>query len=87
MCIWILISNLIIFRLLENLHVAACVWPGGVKRKDEESIILRFFTPNTLALESTTAMVSFSLPIIPGFGSVQNYPLRIDYCLQVEDAW
>jgi hypothetical protein len=71
----------------ENLHVAACVWPGGVKRKEEESMILRLLTPKTLALESTTAIVSFSLPIIPVFELVYHELPRRQYHLQVEVAW
>jgi hypothetical protein len=49
----------------DHLQVAACVCPGGVKRKLDESMTLNPETPKTLASESTTAMVSFALPIMP----------------------
>lgn len=55
-----------------DLQVAACVWPGGVKRNDEESMTLNPETPITLAFESTTAMVSFALPIMPAKMSVHE---------------
>lgn len=52
---------------MEDLHlqVAACVCPGGVNLKLEESMTLNPETPKTLASESTTAIVSFALPIMP----------------------
>ena len=46
-----------------NLHIVACGCPGGNSAKELASTTLSPCTPKTLALLSTTAIVSFDIPI------------------------
>ena len=50
---------------LSHLQIVACGWPGGKSGKAEASAIRKLDTPNTLPVESATAMGSFAWPILP----------------------